>query len=61
MAILLQTLRERLTELVATLHPSLSADVLQALQAKGKLLSQPPFPGEHDSSSTVTVEKIMIP
>src|SRR3989440_8102135 len=54
MAILLQTLRERLAELVATLHPSLSADVLQALKAKGKLLSQPPSPGEHASSSTVT-------
>ena len=53
MAILLQTLRERLAELVATLHPSLSADVLQALKAKGKLLSQPPSPGEHASSSTV--------
>ena len=46
-AILLQTLRERQTGLVATLHPSLSADLLQALQAKGKLLSQPLSPGEH--------------
>jgi geranylgeranyl pyrophosphate synthase len=53
MAILLQTLRERLAELVATLHPSLSADILQALKAKGKLLSQPPSPGEQASSSTV--------
>ena len=52
-AILLQTLRERLTELVATLHPSLSADLLQALQAKGKLLFQPPSPGEQASSSTI--------
>ena len=52
-AILLQTLRERLTELVATLHPSLSADLLHALQAKGKLLFQPPSPGEQASSSTV--------
>src|SRR2546425_4134240 len=53
-AILQQTLRERLTGLVATLHPSLSADVLQALQAKGKLLAQSPSPGEHASSPTVS-------
>ena len=51
-ATLLQTLRERLTKLVATLHPSLSADVLQALQAKGKLLSLPPSPDEDTSPPT---------
>lgn len=53
-AILQQALRERLTGLVATLHPSLSADVLQALRAKGKLLAQSPSPGEHASSPTVS-------
>jgi len=37
-------LRERMTGLVATLQPCLYADVLQALQAKGKLLAQPSSP-----------------
>src|SRR5437660_7397298 len=50
----MHTFRERLAVLVATLHPSISADVLQALKAKGKLLSQPPSPGEHASSPTIS-------